>query len=122
MILYKNVPGKKYYYSRKCMVTITMIPTLQQEKMGLILKTPLALFDMQVLRIKSPFYENLIFTTFRTFFLVLFFLGYISFSTLIPAIIFLETLIMAASILFEKKSPRNLKLRILFPVTFCLRT
>ena len=85
------------------MVTITMIPTLQQEKMGLILKTPLALFDMQVLRIKSPFYENLIFTTLRTFFLVLFFLGYIFFSTLIPAIIFLETLIMAASILFEKK-------------------
>ena len=66
------------------------------------LKTPLAILNMQMHRRNVFFYErlDLIFSSLRTFF----------FKTLIPVILFPETL-LAAPYYFRKKSPRNLKLK-----------
>ena len=76
---------------------------LQQRKnMGLILKTPLAVLDMQMHQ-KSPFYENIsdltLFSQTWDFFSCFFLFGFIFFRTLTPVILFPETL-LAAPILF----------------------
>ena len=54
MIIYKNIPGKKSYYSRKCMRTEDACP--MQKKRRLIVNN-MAIFNLQMHR-KNPFYEN----------------------------------------------------------------
>ena len=50
MILYKNVSGKKSSYGGKCMATMDVTT---MEKRGLVLKTTLAILNMQMNRRKA---------------------------------------------------------------------
>ena len=81
------------------------------KKMDLILKTPLDKYNKKMLRkksfIKKGLRLGLIFTRIRTFF---------------SSGPYFLRLYWRPQYYFRKKSPKNLKLRTLFPVTFCPRT
>ena len=64
-----------------------------QKKWQLILKTPLAIFNMQMLRKKRPFYKSVSDLTLFSQNLGLFF-----FRTLIPVFLFPETLLAAPTL------------------------
>ena len=91
----------------------------KKKRSQLILKTPLAIFKIQMHRKKQFFYGNVLDLT---LFSQDFFFGYIFFRTLFPVILFPDTLLASPILFLGKKSPRNQKLRTLFPVTFCPRT
>ena len=89
MILYKKSPLiVEIEWEQKMFTTM--------EKRDLILKTPRAIFNMQMQRRKVRFIKNV---SDLTSFSQDFFFGFIFFRTLIPVILFPETL-LAAPILF----------------------
>ena len=104
MTLYKKVPRKKFSYFGKCMETKDVY---NYGNMNLILKTPLAIFNMQMDRKKVLLWK--LSQDLGSFFLQNFnSWDFIS-----------QDLISSPHIILENISPRNLKLRTLFPVTFC---
>ena len=90
IILYKNVPGKKSYYSRKCMGTKDVYNHALTT-----LKTPMAIFKIQMHREKGIFYEKVFDLTSFSQGLGLFCLVFF-FGTFYPVILFSETVLVAA--------------------------
>ena len=115
MILYKNVPGKSPLIvenldrNKGCLQTWT--------KRGLILKTPLPKFNMKMHRRKIHFMKTSKTWPYfpKTFFYSDIFLQDFN------SCDFISVTLLEAPILFWEKSPRNLKPRTLYSVTFCPR-
>ena len=127
MILYKNVLGKKFvlYIVETSLYTFAESMFTTMQKRSLIFKTHLAIFNMQMQKKKSPFYENVLDLTLfsqdlELFFLVFFLRTYFLQDFNSCDLYFLR-LYWQSLILGEKNSQES-KTQNFFPVTFCPRT
>ena len=107
MNLYKNVPGKKSYTSRKFMGTKDVYNHAKKGSIGI--KTQGWLYSKVQMSKKYFLWKllrlDLIFTRFEPFFLGFFFLGYIFFRTLFPVILFPKNLTGSPHSNLGKKVP-----------------
>ena len=119
MISYKNVPGKKSYYKRKCMGTKNVY---NYAKKGLLIfKTPMAIFKIQMQK-KVFFYGNILdlpsFSQELGLFSRVFFSSDIFSLGLYSCDLISWDFIVRPHTILGKKIPRNPKHRTLFPMTF----